>query len=111
MGATLKQHPLDLSTSITSILGLVGYDARLTRERSRVQSSEDVLLCMYFCCNMLCTSGCVYINIIYIYMHTTYYTNMKSILGLVGYDARLTRERSRVQSSEDVFFHSDAEIK
>ncbi len=26
-----------------------------------------------------------------------------SILGLVGYDARLTRERSRVQSSEDVF--------
>ena len=29
---------------ILSILGLVGYDARLTRERSRVQSSEDVLL-------------------------------------------------------------------
>ena len=30
---------------------------------------------------------------------------MKGILGLVGYDARLTRERSRVQSSEDVFFY------
>jgi len=30
-----------------------------------------------------------------------------SILGLVGYDARLTRERSRVQSSEDVLLHSN----
>ena len=27
-----------------------------------------------------------------------------SIFGLVGYDARFTRERSRVRSSEDVFF-------
>ena len=29
-----------------------------------------------------------------------------SIFGLVGYDARFTRERSRVRSSEDVFFFS-----
>ena len=33
----------DFTTILVSILGLVGYDARLTRERSRVQSSEDVL--------------------------------------------------------------------
>ena len=80
--------------ALSSILGLVGYDARLTRERSRVQSSEDVFLGLQEASSCMCTS-CLLHNM-----------GCKcSILGLVGYDARLTRERSRVQSSEDVFSH------
>ena len=39
-------------------------------------------------------------------MHVLFYI-LNRILGLVGYDARLTRERSRVQSSEDVLFEID----
>ena len=78
---------------LRSILGLVGYDARLTRERSRVQSSEDVFLGLQEASSCMCTS-CLLNKL----------ESKCSILGLVGYDARLTRERSRVQSSEDVFF-------
>ena len=84
---------------LRSILGLVGYDARLTRERSRVQSSEDVLLHFYAPTILVV----VLVEHFVPHPHNTHKFNMNSILGLVGYDARLTRERSRVQSSEDVF--------
>ena len=86
---------------MNGILGLVGYDARLTRERSRVQSSEDVLLHFY--------APTIFVKVLVEHFvphpHNTLQLYMNSILGLVGYDARLTRERSRVQSSEDVFSH------
>ena len=73
--------------------GLVGYDDRLTRDRSRVRFSVGVLL--FFCCCRKVFDPQDFDEKIFLFCNTRF-------LGLVGYDVRLTRGRSPVRFREEV---------